>query len=121
MVWVPLLGGAPASAQYNPLPSPIAEQEVAAPAQAAVQAAQNHSAALSQNPYLGGVPTGELSATPVRLSLNDAVAPRSGVETRGGAPEATTQNATGYRGTQDVQSVVRSAVVSLAARAIVHN
>lgn len=68
-----LFCGAATFAQYNPLPSPIAEQEVAGPAQAAVQAAQSNSAALSQNPYLGGVPTGELSATPVRLSLKDAV------------------------------------------------
>jgi outer membrane protein TolC len=60
-------------AQYNPLPTPIAEQEVAGPAQAGVRAGQNTTVALSQNPYLGGVPTGELSATPVRLSLQDAV------------------------------------------------
>jgi outer membrane protein TolC len=74
LVCAPLFSGAATSAQYNPLPTPIAEQEVAGPAQAAVHAAQNNSVALSQNPYLGGVPAGELSATPVALSLQDAVA-----------------------------------------------
>ncbi len=79
--WIRLLplgylffSGAATFAQYNPLPSPIAEQEVAGPAQAAVRAGQNTTVALSQNPYLGGVPTGELSATPIALSLEDAVA-----------------------------------------------
>lgn len=70
----PSFCGAAAFAQYNPLPSPIAEQEVAGPAQGAVRAGQNTATALSQNPYLGGVPTGQLSATPVLLSLEDAVA-----------------------------------------------
>src|SRR5579862_5380770 len=70
---VPLFCGTATFAQYNPLPSPIAEEEVAGPAQAAVQAGQNNSAALSQNPYLGGVPAGELSAAPIPLSLEDAV------------------------------------------------
>jgi outer membrane protein TolC len=74
LLCAPLFGAATTFAQYNPLPSPIAEQEVAGPAQAAVRAGQNNSAALSQNPYLGGVPAGELSATPVALSLKDAVA-----------------------------------------------
>ena len=41
---------------------------------AAVQAGQNNYQTLSQNPYLGGVPPGKLSATPVALSLEDAVA-----------------------------------------------
>ena len=76
LLCVPLFCAAATFAQYNPLPSPIAEQEVAGPAQAAVQAGQNNSVALSQNPYLGGVPTGELSATPVSLSLQDAVVTR---------------------------------------------
>ena len=71
---LPLFSAAAAFAQYNPLPSPIAEQEVAGPAQAAVRAGQNTSVALSQNPYLGGVPAGQLSATPLALSLEDAVA-----------------------------------------------
>jgi outer membrane protein TolC len=74
LLCAPLFGAATTFAQYNPLPSPIAEQEVAGPAQTAVRAGQNNSAALSQNPYLGGVPGGELSATPVSLSLQDAVA-----------------------------------------------
>jgi outer membrane protein TolC len=74
LLCAPLSNGATTFAQYNPLPSPIAEQEVAGPAQAAVRAGQNASVALSQNSYLGGVPAGELSATPVRLSLKDAVA-----------------------------------------------
>jgi outer membrane protein TolC len=73
LLCVLLFSGAATFAQYNPLPTPIAEQEVAGPAQAAVRAGQNTSVALSQNPYLGGVPTGELSATPVHLSLQDAV------------------------------------------------
>lgn len=71
---LPLFACTAAFAQYNPLPSPIAEQEVAGPAQAAVRAGQNTSVALSQNPYLGGVPAGELSATPIALSLEGAVA-----------------------------------------------
>jgi outer membrane protein TolC len=74
LLCLPFLAASAAFAQYNPLPSPIAEQEVAGPAQAAVRAAQNTSEASSQNPYLGGVPTGELSATPIALSLKDAVA-----------------------------------------------
>ena len=74
LLCVPLFSGAATFAQYNPLPSPIAEQEVAGPAQAAVRAGQSNSVALSQNPYLGGVPAGELSATPIRLALVDAVA-----------------------------------------------
>ena len=71
---VAVFSGAATFAQYNPLPTPIAEQEVAGPAQAAVQAGQNTSASMPQSPYLGGVPTGELSATAVQLSLQDAVA-----------------------------------------------
>jgi outer membrane protein TolC len=74
LLCLPLSSGVATFAQYNPLPTPIAEQEVAGPAQASVHAAQNNSAASSQNPYLGGVPAGELSATPVALSLQDAVA-----------------------------------------------
>jgi len=74
LLCVPLFSAAATFAQYNPLPTPIAEQEVAGPAQAAVHARQNNSVAFSQNPYLGGVPAGEPSATPVALSLQDAVA-----------------------------------------------
>src|SRR5271170_7089492 len=65
LLCAPLFSAAATFAQYNPLPTPIAEQEVAGPAQAAVHAGQNNSVALSQNPYLGGVPAGELSATPI--------------------------------------------------------
>jgi outer membrane protein TolC len=74
LLCVPLASGAATFAQYNPLPSPIAEQEVAGPAQAAVRAGQTNSVVLSQNPYFGGVPAGELSPTPIPLSLKDSVA-----------------------------------------------
>jgi outer membrane protein TolC len=74
LVCVPLGGGRAAFGQYNPLPSPIAEQEVAGPAQAAVRAGPSNSVDLSQNPYLGGVPAGQRSATPIPLSLEGAVA-----------------------------------------------
>jgi outer membrane protein TolC len=74
-----LLGGAVAVAQYNPPATPapynpIAVAEVTGAARAAVQAGQSNYQALSQNPYLGAVPGGRLSATPVALSLEDAVA-----------------------------------------------
>jgi len=74
-----LLGGAGALAQYNPPATPapynpIALAEVTGAPRAAVQAGQNNNQTLSQNPYLGGVPGGKLSATPVTLSLEDAVA-----------------------------------------------
>jgi outer membrane protein TolC len=74
-----LLGGVGAFAQYNPPATPapynpIALAEVTGASRAAVQAGQNNYQTLSQNPYLGGVPAGKLSATPVALSLDDAVA-----------------------------------------------
>jgi outer membrane protein TolC len=74
-----LLGGAVAFAQYNPPATPapynpIALAEVTGSPRAAVQAGQNNYQTLSQNPYLGGVPAGKLSATPVAVSLEDAVA-----------------------------------------------
>src|ERR1700723_4161074 len=74
-----LFGGAVASAQYNapatPAPyNPIALAEITGASRAAVQAGQNNYQTLSQNPYLGGVPAGNLSATPVALSLQDSVA-----------------------------------------------
>jgi outer membrane protein TolC len=74
-----LLGGMWAFGQYDtpatPAPyNPIALAEVTGASRAAVQAGQNNYQALSQNPYLGGVPAGSLSATPVALSLEDAVA-----------------------------------------------
>src|ERR1700691_918264 len=74
-----LLGGTVAFAQYNPPATPapynpIALAEVTGAPRAAVQAGQNNYQSLLQNPYLGGVPAGRLSATPVALSLEDAVA-----------------------------------------------
>jgi outer membrane protein TolC len=74
-----LFGSAVASAQYNapatPAPyNPIALAEITGTPRAAVQAGQNNYQSLSQDPYLGGVPAGTLSATPVSLSLEDAVA-----------------------------------------------
>src|SRR5271155_5706769 len=74
-----LFGEAVAFAQYTPPATPapynpIAPAEVTGAARAAVQAGQNNSQTLSQSPYLGGVPAGRLSATPVALSLEDAVA-----------------------------------------------
>ena len=74
-----LLGGVVAFAQYNPPATPapynpIALAEVTGAPRAAVQAGQNNYQTLSQNPYLGGVPAGRLNATPVALSLEDAVA-----------------------------------------------
>ena len=74
-----LLGGAVAFAQYSapatPAPyNPIALAEITGASRAAVQAGQNNYQTLSQNPYLGGVPAGRVSATPVALSLEDAVA-----------------------------------------------
>jgi outer membrane protein TolC len=74
-----LLGRVGALGQYNapatPAPyNPIALAEVTGAPRATVQAGQNNYQILSQNPYLGGVPGGKLSATPVALSLEDAVA-----------------------------------------------
>ncbi len=74
-----LLCGAVAFAQYNPPATPapynpIALAEITGAPRAAVQAGQNNYQALPLNQYLGGVPAGRLSATPVALSLEDAVA-----------------------------------------------
>ncbi len=75
----PLLAGTVVFAQYNP-PStpapynPIALAEVTGASRAAVQAGQANYRTFSQNPYLGGVTAGRLSATAVTLSLEDAVA-----------------------------------------------
>src|SRR5271154_1885164 len=74
-----LLGGPGAFAQYTPPATPapynpIALADVTGAPRAAVQAGQSNYQTLSQNPYLGGVPAGKLSATPVALSLEDAVA-----------------------------------------------
>ncbi len=73
-----LYGGLAASAQYSapatPAPyNPIALAEVTGAPRTAVQAGQNSNQSLAQNPYLGGVPAGQISATPVALSLEDAV------------------------------------------------
>jgi outer membrane protein TolC len=74
-----ILSGVGGLAQYNPPATPapynpIAVAEVTGAPRAAVQAGQNDYQTLSQNPYLGGVPGGRLSSTPVALSLKDAVA-----------------------------------------------
>ena len=79
LLGAPLYGGLTASAQYSPPATPapynpIALAEVTGAPRTAVQAGQNNYQTLSQNPYLGGVPAGKLSATPVALSLEDAVA-----------------------------------------------
>jgi outer membrane protein TolC len=68
-----------ARAQYNPPATPapynpIALADITGAPRAAVQAGQSNYQTLSQNPYLGGVAEGTLSATPVALSLEDAVA-----------------------------------------------
>ncbi len=73
-----LLGGAVAFAQFNPPATPapynpIALAEITGTPRAAVQAGQSSYQTLSQNPYLGGVPSGTLSVTPAALSLEDAV------------------------------------------------
>ncbi len=73
-----LHGGLAASAQYSapatPAPyNPIAVAEVTGAPRAAVQAGQESYQTLSQNPYFGGVPAGQISSTPVALSLEDAV------------------------------------------------
>ena len=79
LLGAPLLGGLTALAQYGapatPAPyNPVALADVTGAPREAVQARQNSYQTLSQNPYLGGVPGGKLSATPVALSLEDAVA-----------------------------------------------
>jgi outer membrane protein TolC len=79
LLGAPLYGGLTASAQYSapttPAPyNPIALAEVTGAARTAVQAGQNNYQTLSQNPYLGGIPAGKLSAASVALSLEDAVA-----------------------------------------------
>src|SRR5271156_6316115 len=74
-----LFGGVVAFAQYNPPATPapfnpIALADVTGAPRTAVQAGQGNYQTLSQNPYLGGVPGGKFSATPVALSLEGAVA-----------------------------------------------
>jgi outer membrane protein TolC len=75
----PALLGPGALAQYDtpatPAPyNPIALANVTGTPRTAVQAGQKDYQTLSQNPYLGGVPPGKPSATPVELSLEEAVA-----------------------------------------------
>ena len=74
-----VFGAVGARAQYNPPATPapynpIALAEITGAPRAAVQAGQSNYQTLSQNPYLGGVAAGKLSAIPVALSLEDAVA-----------------------------------------------
>lgn len=67
-------GFAQYSAPATPAPyNPIALAEVTGAPRAAVQAGQNNNRIESQSVYLGGVPAGKLSATPLALSLEDAV------------------------------------------------
>jgi outer membrane protein TolC len=73
-----LFGNLIAFAQYSapatPAPyNPIALAGITGPPRANVQAGQSNHQTLSQNPYLGGVPSGSPSASPVPLSLEDAV------------------------------------------------
>ena len=73
-----LLSGVAAFAQYNPPATPapynpIALAEVTGSPRTAVQAGQKNYQSLSQNPYLGGIPSGKLGKVPVALSLEDAV------------------------------------------------
>ena len=74
-----LLCGVGGFAQYNPPATPapynpIALADVTGSARAAVQAGRPNDHALSQDPYLGGIPGAKLSAATVTLSLDDAVA-----------------------------------------------
>jgi len=66
------------SAQYSspatPAPyNPIALAEVTGTPRTTVQAGQISYQTLAQNPYLGGVPAGQISGTPVTLTLEDAI------------------------------------------------
>lgn len=79
LIVVPLCGGISAHAQYSapatPAPyNPIALAEVTGTPRTTVQAGQKNYQTLSQNPYFGGVPAGKLSAAPLALSIEDAVA-----------------------------------------------
>lgn len=74
-----LLIAAAAFAQYSPPATPapynpISLAEITGTPRAAVQSGQSNYRNLAQNPYLGGVPTGNLNATKIPLSLEDAVA-----------------------------------------------
>ena len=78
MLGAPLSCGLIASAQYSapstPAPyNPIVLATITGAPRGAVQAGQSNYQVLSQNPFLGGVPSGKLSEKPVALSLEDAV------------------------------------------------
>jgi outer membrane protein TolC len=78
LISIALSSGLSASAQYSapatPAPyNPIALAEVTGTPRTAVQAGQSNDRTLSQDPYLGGIPSGEVSPTPVKLSLEQAV------------------------------------------------
>jgi outer membrane protein TolC len=62
------------SAPTTPAPyNPLGLIEITESPRAAVQAGQNEDHRLSPNPYLGGIPSGNLSAAPMALSLDAAV------------------------------------------------
>ena len=66
---------AQSSGPTTPAPyNPIGLAEVTGAPRDAVQARQSNDEALSQTPYLGGIPSGNLSPTPLELSLEGAVA-----------------------------------------------
>ena len=72
-----LLIAAAAFAQYSPPATPapynpISLAEITGTPRAAVHPGQSNYRNLAQNPYLGGVPTGNLNATKIPLSLEDA-------------------------------------------------
>ena len=74
-----LIGAVGALAQYDPPATrapynPIGLAEVTGSPRTAVQAGQSSYQTLAQNPYFGGVPAGKLSANPLALSLDGAVA-----------------------------------------------
>jgi outer membrane protein TolC len=78
LIEVLFCGGLNASAQNTspatPAPyNPIALAQITGTPRTAVQARQGDDREFSQNPYLGGIPSGKLSATPMGLSLEDAV------------------------------------------------
>src|SRR5580698_712076 len=78
LLGAPLYGVFAASAQYSapatPAPyNPIALADVTGTPRTAVQAGQKSYQSLAQNPNLGGVPAGNLSTTPIALSLEEAV------------------------------------------------
>jgi outer membrane protein TolC len=78
LLTAPLYGGLTAFAQYSgpatPAPyNPLGLADVTGEPRTEVQAGQNNGHTLSENPYLGGIPSGKPSAVPVKLSLEGAV------------------------------------------------